>query len=123
MYLCILTTLIALIGLSFFSFKSGSVQSGNQFSALYQMVLNIVPANLFTPFSLGNTLQILFVGTMVGITMLVIGRDTQTVADLTEQLGFIIEGMMGFITRLIPVFVFGSLLIIIASSDLASLAA
>ena len=123
LYLCILTTLIALIGLSFFSFKSGSVQSGNQFSALYQMVLNIVPANLFTPFSRGNTLQILFVGTMVGITMLVIGRDTQTVADLTEQLGFIIEGMMGFITRLIPAFVFGSLLIIIASSDLGSLAA
>jgi Na+/H+-dicarboxylate symporter len=60
---------------------------------------------------------------MIGITMLIIGRDTQTVADLTEQLGFIIEGMMGFITRLIPVFVFGSLLIIIASSDLAPLAA
>ena len=123
LYLCIMTVLVALISLSFFSFKSGSVQGGNQLSALYQMVLDIVPANLFTPFSRGNTLQILFVGTMIGITMLVIGRDTQTVADLTEQLGFIIEGMMGFITRLIPVFVFGSLLIIIASSDLGSLAA
>ena len=121
LYLCILTVLVALISLPFFSLKSGNAQSGDQLSSLYQMVLNIVPDNLFTPFSRGNTLQILFVGIMAGVTMLVTGRDTQVVADLTEQLGFIIEGMMGFICKLIPVFVFGSLFIIVASSDLASL--
>ena len=123
LYLCIMTVLVGLISIPFFSFEFGYTQGGNQFSSLYQMILDIVPDNLFTPFSRGNTLQILFVGIIVGITMLLIGRDIQVVADLSEQLGYIVEGIMGFITRLIPGFVFGSLLIIIASSDLGTLAA
>ena len=123
LYLCIMTVLVGLISIPFFSFEFGYTQGGNQFSSLYQMILDIVPDNLFTPFSRGNTLQILFVGIIVGITMLLIGRDIQVVADLSEQLGYIVEGIMGFITRLIPGFVFGSLLIIIASSDLGTLVA
>ena len=87
------------------------------------MVLDIVPGNLFTPFSRGNTLQIMFVGIIVGVTMLLISKDTQIVARLAEQLGFIVDGIMSFISRLVPVFVFGSLFNIIASSNLASLAA
>jgi hypothetical protein len=42
LYLCILTVLVALISLPFFSLKSGNAQSGDQLSSLYQMVLNMV---------------------------------------------------------------------------------
>jgi Na+/H+-dicarboxylate symporters len=87
------------------------------------MVLTIIPDNLFTPFSRGNTLQILFIAIIVGITMLQIGKDTQVVADLVEQLGFVVDGIMGFISRIIPVFVFGSIFNIIVSSDLGAFAA
>jgi Na+/H+-dicarboxylate symporter len=118
-----MTVLIVLISLPFFSLRLGNVQNGNQFSALYQMVLDIIPDNLFTPFSRGNTLQILFVGIIVGITMLIVGKDTQSVAELAEQLGFIVDGIMGFISKLVPMFVFGSLFNIIASSEIGSLAA
>ncbi len=123
LFLCVMTTLIALISLPFFSLTVGSAQDGNQYSELYRMVLDIVPNNLFTPFSRGNTLQIMFVGIIVGITMLLIGKNTQVIADLSEQLGFVVDGIMGFISKLVPVFVFGSLFNIIASSDLSSLAA
>ncbi len=123
LYLCVMTVLIVLISLPFFSLKTGYTENGNQFSALYQMVLDIIPDNLFTPFSRGNTLQILFVGIIVGITMLLVGKDTQSVAELAEQLGFIVDGIMSFISKLVPVFVFGSLFNIIASSEIASLAA
>ena len=123
LFLCITTTLVALVSLPFFSLTVGNAQGGNQFSQLYRMVLDIVPGNLFTPFSRGNTLQIMFVGIIVGVTMLLISKDTQIVARLAEQLGFIVDGIMSFISRLVPVFVFGSLFNIIASSNLASLAA
>lgn len=75
------------------------------------------------PFVHSNTLQIMFVGIVVGVMMLTIGKNTQTVADLSEQLGYIVDGIMGVISRLVPVFVFGSLFNIIASSNLTSFAA
>lgn len=123
LYMCVTTVLIVLISLPFFHLKSGYTQNGNQFSLIYQMVLDIVPNNLFTPFSRGNTLQILFVGIIVGITMLTIGKDTQSVAVLTEQLGYVVDGIMSFISKLVPLFVFGSLFSIIAASDFSSLSA
>ena len=123
LYLLIMTMLIALISLPFFSLQIGNAQNGNQYSEMYQMILNIIPDNLFTPFSRSNTLQIMFVGIIIGLTMLVISKNTQVVAELSEQLGFIVDGIMSFISKLVPVFVFGSLFNIIASSDLSSLAA
>ena len=123
LYLCIMTLVITLIFLPLFSLQYGETQNGNQYSELYQMVLNIIPDNLFAPFVHSNTLQIMFVGIVVGVMMLTIGKNTQTVADLAEQLGYIVDGIMGVISRLVPVFVFGSLFNIIASSNLTSFAA
>ncbi len=121
--LCAMTALVALISLPFFNLMVGNAQSGNQYAELYRMVLDIIPGNLFTPFSQGNTLQIMFIGVIVGLMMLMIGKDMQVVADLVEQFGYIVDGIMGFISRLIPLFVFGSLFSIMASSELGVLAA
>ena len=122
-YLIVLTILVIVMSLPFFILPIGSGGTANEFSALYRMVLDIVPSNLFTPFSRGNTLQILFVAVIVGVTMLLLGKDTQSVADLSEQLGFIVNGIMSGISMLVPAFVFGSLLSIISSSNLGMLAA
>ena len=123
LYLCIMTVLIALASLLFFRLTPGQGQNGNQFSELYKMVLDIVPDNLFTPFSRSNTLQIMFVGIIIGVAMLTIGKDTQAIANLAEQLGFVVDGIMGFISKLVPAFVFGSLFNIVASSNMESLVA
>lgn len=123
MYLSVMTILVVLMSLPFYNLSIGSSGTTNEFSALYRMVLDIIPSNLFTPFSRGNTLQILFVAVIVGVTMLLVGKDTQSVADLSEQLGFIVNGIMSGISMLVPFFVFGSLLNIIASSDLTMLSA
>ena len=85
------------------------------------MVLDIVPTNLFTPFSRGNTLQILFVAIVVGLTMIVIGEETQQVAVFAEQRSHIVNSIMGVIGKLVPLFVFGSLFNIIAGSDVSLL--
>ena len=121
LYLCLITVLIAVACLPFIDLNTGNYQGGGGFSALYQMVLNIIPDNLFTPFSRGNSLQILFEAIIIGIAMLIIGKATETVADISEQLGIIVNGIMGVISKLVPAFVFGSLFSIVASSDVDSL--
>ena len=81
------------------------------------MVLDIIPSNLFTPFSRGNTLQILFIAIIIGVTMLLIGKETQAIEEITEQLGNIVNGIMSFITKLVPFFIFGSLFNIIVAGE------
>lgn len=122
LFLVIMTAAVALSSMLLFKLNYSGGKTEGDFSSLYQMVLDIIPVNLFTPFSRGNTLQILFVAVIVGITMLNIGKNTQAIADVTEQLGFIVNGIMNVISSLVPAFVFGSLLTIISSSDFGSLA-
>ena len=117
-----MTSAVALITMPLFRLNYSGGKAGGDFSSLYQMVLDIIPSNLFTPFSRGNTLQILFVAVIVGIAMLLIGKNTQAVAELAEQLGFIVNGIMNVISSLVPAFVFGSLFTIVASSDFGRLA-
>ena len=121
-FLCSMVIICAALSWPIFDLNLGSAKAGSDFSALYQMVLDIVPNNLFTPFSRGNTLQILFVAIIIGIAMLLIGKDTQFAAELSEQLGYIVNGIMSFVSKLVPFFVFGSLFIIIVSSEFDTLA-
>jgi len=105
-----------------FTFDMSADSSSVIFGQLLQMVLDIVPSNLFMPFTEGNTLQILFVGIIIGLAMLYVSEKTQSVAILMEQVNIIVQIIMDVITRLVPAFVFGSLLDIILSDSLSGLA-
>ena len=65
----------------------------------------------------------MFVTVVIGIMMPRIGRNALFIADLVEQLAAIVDGIMSVISMLFPLFVFGSLFMIVASSDLSSPAA
>ena len=123
LFLISMIPVVAIVSMPFFHLNFGGGKAGSDFTSLYQMVLDIIPSNLFTPFSRGNTLQILFVAVIIGITMLLISKNTQTIADLTEQLGFIVNSIMNVVSSLVPLFVFGSLFVIVVSSDFGKLAA
>lgn len=118
--LCLWVGLSALLSRPFFSLNMGAAQ-GKGLSVLFGMILDIIPSNLFTPFSRGNTLQILFVAVVVGITMISISERTDSVATLMEQLGFILNSIMGVIGRLVPLFIFGSLFNIVSDNETAIL--
>lgn len=120
-YTVLLTIVLGACLLPFFSLISGSGEIGNDYSSIYNMVLDIVPENLFTPFSRGNTLQILFVGICMGLAMIFVSEKTQTVAILAEQLTYIVQAIMNFISKLVPLFIFGSIYDILASGELAKL--
>ena len=108
--------------LPFLNLQYGENQGGlSGFEAVYQMLLNIVPANIIQPLADGNTLQTLFLGVIVGLAMLRINEKTQTIAMFAEQLGYVVQIIMQFIGKFVPFFVFGSLLNLMLQNDFSQL--
>ncbi|MBR6089986.1 MAG: cation:dicarboxylase symporter family transporter [Anaerolineaceae bacterium] len=125
LYLVIVTAIAGLLSMPFFSLNRGvtdELAGSRNFSVLYLMTLDIIPNNLFTPFTNGNTLQVLFLGILFGVFMLVFRESTGAVTVLVEQLNTIVNGIMTFLSSLIPFFIFGSLCTIIAASEFSALA-
>lgn len=103
--------------LPFFSVSAG--EGGSlQFSALYAMILDIVPSNLFTPFTEGNPMQIIFVAVIVGLSILVLGDKAALVSRFVEQVNSIVQIIMQQLSSVILVFVFGSVFHMILSGKL-----
>ena len=117
----LMSTLLLLIAgaviLPFFSVSAG--EGGSlQFSALYAMILDIVPSNLFTPFTEGNPMQIIFVAVIVGLSILVLGDKAEMVSRFVEQVNSIVQLIMQQLSSVILVFVFGSVFHMILSGKL-----
>ena len=85
----------------------GAAMSG--FSTIYQIVLDIVPADIVSPFLNGNTLQIIFLGAAAGVALLVLGERASAVRTFVEQVNEVVQFLMEAIGNLIPLFVFFSL--------------
>ena len=113
-----LTVVMGCAIIPMFSLQIGASQALTGFSSVFEVVLGIIPGNILLPFIEGNTLQILFLGVVMGMAMIIIDEKTQTVALFAEQLNYIVQLIMAFISKLVPFFVFGSLLDIILNNKL-----
>lgn len=101
--------------LPFFGMSS-SGETAFVFSDLFQMILDIIPGNLFTPFTEGNSLQIIFIAIIVGLAMLVLGNSIPLVIGFIEQTNSVIQTIMGVVCSFIPFFVFGSIFTMVAEN-------
>ena len=93
--------------------SGGTAMSG--FSTVYQIILDIVPSDIVSPFLNGNTLQIIFLGAAVGIALLVLGDWAAAVRTFIEQTNEVVQFLMEAIGDLIPLFVFFSLFALLVS--------
>lgn len=121
LFLCVISAVTDVVVLPLFQLVQGVTASGGGFNEVFQMLLDIVPGNIILPFAEGNTLQILFIGIVMGVAMIIIGDKTQNVALFAEQLNYIVQLVMDAISRLVPAFVFGSLLDLILSGQLSQI--
>ena len=85
------------------------------FSTIYQIILDIVPSDIISPFLNGNTLQIIFLGAAVGIALLILGDRAAAVRTFIEQTNEVVQFLMEAIGDLIPLFVFFSLFALLGS--------
>ena len=103
-----------------FKFQSASGSAG-QIEKLLEMLYDIVPDNLIAPFLSGNTLQIIFLALLVGITMIVIQNQVPLAAGFIEQCNAIVQQILTAISRLVPAFVYLSILRLVLSEGLGNL--
>ena len=90
----------------------------SEFSTIFSTVLGIFPKNIFSPFVEGNTLQIIFLGIIIGIAMLFLGQKTTAVAKAIEQINYVVQFLAELISKLVPFFIFIVLVEMIWSNSL-----
>lgn len=102
------------------SFQGNSMGNG-EFQKIFELILNVVPANIVEPFSTGNALQIIFLAVACGIGTLLLANAVQELIKIVNQFHSIIQLLMATIGKLIPVFVFICVLDLIMTGDLSDL--
>ena len=95
----------------------GSSSSLSDGSAVLQMVLDIVPDNLFSPFISGNSMQIIFLAIVIGIVILALGSKITIVSNLVCELQNIFQQLMTWVNSLLPFLVCITVLHIYASGQ------
>ena len=101
---------------------SGGGTGGGSMSELYLMLLDIIPSNIITPFIEGNSLQIIFIAVIFGLAMLVLDKKATVAAKFVEQSNYIVQFIMEVISTLVPAFIFVSILRMILSDLLSTIA-
>lgn len=86
-------------------------------NCVMELLTGIVPNNIITPFSEGNTLQVLFLAVVNGLCMLILGKKTESVTEIVLQMSDMVQFVMNFIGgRLLSLFIFLSVYKITLSS-------
>lgn len=118
-----LTALSAIMSLPFFQVDmSVKNMDGSQLGSIFQMFLDIVPANVVQPFMEGNSMQIILIAAAVGIVILILGEQADTAARLVEQANYIVQYLMEIISAIVPFFIFISLFQMMISDSLDQIA-
>lgn len=100
---------------------SGASQGSEGFDSVFRLLLGAIPANIISPFVDGNTLQIIYLAFIIGIALLFLGKQTSAVAKAVEQINYIVQFLMEFISKLVPFFIFIVVLSFIWSDTLSVL--
>ncbi len=96
-----------LISLAIFDIRiGGGSDSTSVFRSVIEMVLNIIPANIIDPFQTGNTLQILFMGILVGVAMVVLKDKMDFIGKFIEQANSLVMLILSWIGSMMPIFIF-----------------
>lgn len=85
---------------------SASSNVGNPVASIVEILLDIVPANIISPFVDGNTLQMVFIAFLLGLSLVVFGQRTSAIRKAVEEFSQIVNFLMGVIGKIIPLFVF-----------------
>ena len=76
-----------------------------QIMSIYTMFLDMLPVTIVEPFATGNTVQIIILAIIVGITLLCLGKKTRYVAVAVEQINLITNFLMETISKFVPFFI------------------
>ncbi|MCR4705391.1 MAG: dicarboxylate/amino acid:cation symporter [Lachnospiraceae bacterium] len=107
----IVATIAVMASLLFFNLQiTSGIQGESQIAGVSEMAFNILPHNLVRPYLEGNTMQIIVLAVFTGVVLVALGEKAKRVCALITDIGLVVQTMMGLVCRLIPYFVFVSLI-------------
>ena len=116
----LLCTAATLLSIPFFDLEmAGHAGSASQLDSLFRLLLDFFPSDIVTPFQEGNSLQIIFLGSALGVALLVLGTQTDLVAQVIEQINLILQFLMELVSKLVPWFIFIVLVQLVWSGTLS----
>lgn len=103
-------------------FHTGTM-GGTQFdlSKIIDIILQIIPTNIVSPFLYGNTLQILILAVVLGSALLVFGSSTSQIKQLINQCSDIVNHIVGYFIGLMPYVIGISIFMMIVDFDKSSI--
>ena len=113
----IFTTVAGIIFSVFFT--NFSVESAGSISLKVgiDMLLDLIPENLISPITTGNTMQVVLMAIIISISLVVLGGKTKTISNIINEGNRIIVYIASLICKLLPVFIFIVLLDLIWSDN------
>lgn len=107
-------------GMIYFPLHSGSaagVGEGSIGTQMVQMLFDIIPSNIFQSFSDGNTLQIIFLAVITGITMLIYKGRFPIITKAVTESNLIFSTLLDAICSLMPGVIFICIFDMLLSGD------
>ena len=90
----------------FLRLTHGSAGGRLNLAAVSQLILDAIPQNFVEPFQTNNPMQIIFIASLGGMALLVLGQKASAAADLVEQGNRIAMLIMEWFSHLIPIIIF-----------------
>ena len=105
LYMTGISIFMTVLGSLFYRVEWGD-SGASGFSKVLDLIYDIIPSNLFEPFVTGNTLQLIFISIIVGLSMLVLSSRVNGVFNLVEQFSSIMQTIMSGLSSMLPFLIF-----------------
>lgn len=100
---------------------AGSSSQGTNMSDLMKLILGIFPPNIVEPFATGNMLQVVFLSFAIGIGLLYLGDQADSIKAAIGQANLLVRFLMESLGKLVPPVIFLLILNLIWSGSLSVL--
>lgn len=92
-----------------FPLGGGDVGGGNPAMSVLETLFAILPSNPIRPFLEGNMIQIVFMGVFLGVGLLAVGGETESLRRAIGQTQKVIMYCVSLVCALLPLYIFSSL--------------
>ena len=117
----LLAAFTAAVSLLFFPGISGSSAGAFQPAELVQMLIALIPQDLFSPFAEGKTIQVVILAILTGTAILILGGRVPRLKEFVAEANSLVFQVMKIISKVIPLAVFLSIFKAIAANSLQSI--
>ena len=101
-----------------FRITGAETQSENQFAAIRDLIMDIIPVSVVDPFITGNALQIVFLAIVLGTAIFIRKTQNTELIILNSQIDKTLQMIMTVINSVMPVYVFLSIFALTITIDL-----